>query len=98
MLAVFPNAVTDSAKLATWRERLRKEITKAHAVILDLRNHKAIEFTFFSELALSGIQDLLPSKEIQAPALRSLIHSGYRGQTGIASLEDITPLSRPEPS
>jgi hypothetical protein len=59
VLAVFPNTVTDSAKLATWREQLRKEITKAGSVILDLRNPEASDFTFFSELALSVIQDLL---------------------------------------
>jgi C-terminal processing protease CtpA/Prc len=85
VLAVFPNAVTDYAKLIAWREQLRKEITKAQSVILDLRIPEASAFTFFGDLALSEIQDLLTVKEVQAPALRSLIHSGYRPQTGITS-------------
>jgi len=85
VLAVFPNAVTDNAKLVVWSEQLRKEITKARSVILDLRIPEASAFTFFGYRALSEIQDLLPAKEVQAPALRSLIHSGYRPQTGSTS-------------
>src|SRR5579872_5673817 len=82
VLVVFPHALTDIAKLAAWTEQLRKEITKAQSVILDLRMPEGIEFSFLGDTALSRIQNLLTAKEVQAPALRSLIHSGYRPQDG----------------
>jgi C-terminal processing protease CtpA/Prc len=85
VLAVFPNAVTDGAKLVAWREQLTKEISKARSVILDLRIPEGSEFTYFGYLAWSDIQSLLTAREVQAPALRSVIHSGYRPQTGITS-------------
>jgi len=85
VFAVFPNAVTNSVKLVAWRDQLRKEITQARSVVLDLRIPEASEFNYFRGIALREIQDLLTAKEVQAPALRSLIHSGYRPQTGITS-------------
>ncbi|QVL33869.1 hypothetical protein KIH39_08175 [Telmatocola sphagniphila] len=97
VLAIFPNAVTDYAKSITWREELRKEVLKARAVIIDLRNPEAGGLTFFSELALIDIQDLLHAKQVQAPALRSLIHSGYRPQIGITSGEYYSAFSTKAP-
>jgi C-terminal processing protease CtpA/Prc len=85
VLAVFPNAVTDDTKLVAWRKQLTKEITKARSVVLDLRIPEASAFTFFGELALSEIQDLLTTKEVQGPVLRSVVHSGFRPQTGFTS-------------
>jgi C-terminal processing protease CtpA/Prc len=85
VLAVFPNAVTDAAKLVAWRKQLRPEITKARSVILDLRQPDASAFTYYGELALRDIQDLLTAKEVQAPALRGVIRSGYRPQDGNTS-------------
>jgi C-terminal processing protease CtpA/Prc len=85
VLAIFPIVVTDFAKLIAWRNQLRKEIAKAHSVIVDMRVPEGGAFTYIGELALSDIQDLLTAKEIQAPAQRSLIHSGYRPQTGNTS-------------
>ena len=85
VLAVFPNRLSDGVKLAAAIEPLRKEVGRAKAVILDLRIRENYSFSFFSYQALTRVQDLLISKEVHAPVQRTLMHSGYRPQSGATS-------------
>ncbi|HEY0096810.1 MAG TPA: peptidase S41, partial [Archangium sp.] len=85
VLVLDLRAVKDSAVLATLRgkpEELRPDISKAKAVIVDLRARGLEPNTVWAmSTALGRLLPFLISEELQVPGERTVFHSGYRAQT-----------------
>jgi C-terminal processing protease CtpA/Prc len=85
VLAICLHDISPSPQFFTGLAELSSEVTKARGVICDCRQTGNIGDTYYADLIVSRLQNLLVSRELISPTQRYLVHSGYRPQSGTTS-------------